>query len=101
MITGPSIRFTRNIFIDNNVEIILLYGRDIDQTITLYDFERNSYYNKLTLTCDAGSVNDFTDWKSWYGNSYDGYQVAYQKVNGTKRFIGSVKGYTIEQQINH
>jgi len=98
VITGPSIRFTRNIFIDNNVEIILLYGRDIDQTITLYDFERNSYYNKLTLTCDAGSANDFTDWKSWYGNSYDGYQVAYQKVNGTKRFIGSVKGYTTTNQ---
>lgn len=97
-ITGPSIKFSRNIRIDNNIEIVLLYGRDIDQTITLYDFERNSYYNKLTLTCDAGSQNNFTDWKSWYGNSYDGYQVAYQKINGVNKFIGNIKGYTTTNQ---
>jgi len=93
-INGPAITFTRKIFIDNNVEIILLYGRDTEQTITLYDFERNTYYNKLELTCDAGSPNTFDDWKSWYNTSYDGYQVAYQKIGGIKRFIGNLKGYT-------
>ena len=40
-IAGPAIRFTRKIYNDNNVEIILLYGRDIDQTVTLFDFQRN------------------------------------------------------------
>ena len=93
-INGPAITFTRRIFADNKVEIILLYGRDTEQTITLYDFERNTYYNKLTLTCDAGSANTFDDWKSWYNTSYDGYQVAYQKVGGVKRFIGNIKGYS-------
>lgn len=97
-INGPAITFTRNIFSDNNVEIILLYGRDTEQTITLYDFERNTYYNKLELTCDAGSTNTFDDWKSWYNTSYDGYQVAYQKVNGVKKFIGNLKGYTTTSQ---
>lgn len=93
-INGPAITFTRKIYIDNNVEVILLYGRDTEQTITLYDFERNTYYNKLELNCDAGSPNSFNDWKSWYNTSDDGYQVAYQKVGGVKRFIGNLKGYT-------
>ena len=46
-ITGPAIRFTRKIFRENNIEIILLYGRDIDQTVTLFDFQRNTYYLSL------------------------------------------------------
>jgi len=93
-INGPAITFTRRIFARNNVEIVLLYGRDTEQTITLYDFERNTYYNKLTLTCDAGSANTFDNWKSWYNTSYDGYQVAYQKIGGVKKFIGNIKGYS-------
>ena len=92
-INGPAITFTRDIFSENNIEIILLYGRDIEQTITLYDFERNTYYNKLILTCDAGSPNSFVDWETWYNTSYDKFQVAYQKISGTKRFIGNVKSY--------
>lgn len=93
-INGPAIRFTRKIYADNNIEIILLYGRDTEQTITLYDFERNTYYNELVLTCDAGSPNDFSGWKSWYARSYEKFQVAYQKVNGVKRFLGNVKSYS-------
>ena len=97
-INGPSIRFSRNIFVDNNIEIILLYGRDIEQTITLYDFEKGVYYNKLILTCDSGSANDFDSWKTWYGNSYDGFQVAYQKSGNQKKIIGNLKGYTTTSQ---
>ena len=97
-INGPAIRFTRNIFADNNVEIILLYGRDAEQTVTLYDFERNTYYNEIKLTCDAGSVNSFIGWKSWYNTSYDKFQVAYQKIGGVKKFIGNVKSYTTTSQ---
>ena len=97
-IAGPAIRFTRKIYNDNNVEIILLYGRDIDQTVTLFDFQRNTYYNEMTLTCDAGSTNTFDDWQSWYNTSYDRFQVAYQKIGGVKNFIGNVKTYTTTSQ---
>ena len=97
-IAGPAIRFTRKIYNDNNVEIILLYGRDIDQTVTLFDFQRNTYYNEMTLTCDAGSTNTFDDWQSWYNTSYDRFQVAYQKIGGVKKFIGNVKTYTTTSQ---
>ena len=48
-INGPAITFTRKIFRDNNVEIVLLYGRDTEQTVTLFDFQRDTYYNEITL----------------------------------------------------
>ncbi len=97
-ITGPAIRFTRNIYRDNNVEIIVLYGRDVDSSIKLYDFEEGQYFNEIILTCDAGSTNNFAAWKTWYGLSYDDHQVAYQKIGGEKRFIGNVKKYTTTDQ---
>ena len=97
-ITGPAIRFTRKIFRENNIEIVLLYGRDIDQTVTLFDFQRNTYYNEIKITCDAGSSNNFIDWISWFNTSYDKFQVAYQKSGGKKKFIGNVKSYTTTSQ---
>ena len=98
MINGSTITFTRKIFPDNNVEIVVLYGRDVEQSITLFDFQRNTYYNELTLTCDAGSANNFLAWKSWYNNSYDKFRVAYQKIGGVKKFIGNLKTYTSTSQ---
>jgi len=92
-ISGPTITFTKNIFSGNNIEILVLYGRDIDPVVTLYDYEKNQYYNEIILTCDAGSPNDFNLLKKWYGESGDFFQVAYQKINGKKVFIGNVKGY--------
>ena len=93
-IVGPAITFNKKIQKGNNVEIIVLYCRDIDPAMTLYDFEAGQYFNEIILTCDAGSANTFGAWKDWYGLSYDYFQVAYQKVGGTKRMLGNVKTYT-------
>ncbi len=97
-IVGPAITFNKKIQKGNNVEIIVLYGRDIDPAMTLYDFEAGQYFNEIILTCDAGSANTFGAWKDWYGLSYDYFQVAYQKVGGTKRMLGNVKSYTTTDQ---
>ena len=97
-IVGPAITFNKKIKKENNVEIIVLYGRDIDPAMTLYDFEAGQYFNEIILTCDAGSTNTFGAWKDWYGLSYDYFQVAYQKVGGTKRMLGNVKTYTTTDQ---
>ena len=94
IINGPTITFERNIYSGNNVEILMLYGRDIEPTITLFDYQRNEYYNEIILTCDAGSTNDFTAWKQWFGLNYDEKPVAYQKIGGKKVFIGNIKKYT-------
>jgi len=100
IINGPTITFSRNIFSKNNVEIIYLYGRDLSQSITLYDYDRNRYYNEIVITCDAGSPNDFAAWKNWFGATKDApvNQVAYQKIGGKKRFIGNVRDYTTTNQ---
>ena len=91
-INGPSIKFSKNIFDKSKIEIVYLYGRDIQQSITLYDFERNEYYNEITVTCDAGSANDFAAWRQLNPS------FAYQKVGGIKKFIGNVRGYTTTDQ---
>ena len=93
-ISGPAIRFNTRIFSENNIDIITLYGRDAETALTLYDYERNQYYNEIQLTCDAGSPNDFIDWVTWYNLSHNDHQVAYQKINGVRKFIGNVKLYT-------
>ena len=94
VINGPTLKFTKKIYKENNIEILVLYGRDIEPTITLYDFQKDQYYNEIVLSCKASSANTFGAWKDWYGQSYDFYQVAYQKIGGTKRMIGVVKNYT-------
>ena len=100
IINGPTITFSKNIFPKNNVEIIYLYGRDLSQSITLYDFERTQYYNEIVITCNAGSPNDFAAWKNWFGATKDApvNQVAYQKIGGERRFIGNVRDYTTTNQ---
>ena len=73
-ISGPTITFTKplNYFISESgeitypdVNIILLYGRDIAQTLTAYDFERDTFYNKLTLTITG--ANSYTNFSNWIG----------------------------------
>lgn len=73
-ISGPTITFTKplNYFVSESgeitypdVNIILLYGRDIAQTLTVYDFERDTFYNKLTLTITG--ANTYNNFLNWYG----------------------------------
>ena len=94
IINGPTITFSRKIFQDSNIEILYLYGRDISQSITLYDYERSEYYNEITVKF-TGSSGDFDEFKNWWGKFNETDMVAYQKVGGIKKFIGSLKHYYI------
>jgi hypothetical protein len=73
-ISGPTITFTKplNYFVSESgeaiypdVNIILLYGRDIAQSLTVYDFEKDTFYNKLTLTITGSGT--YTQFINWYG----------------------------------
>ena len=90
-ITGPAIRFTRKIFAKNNVEIMLLYGRDVQQTITLHDFQPGKYFNKLELTITDTNPNTFDGLNSWVKVNYDFSRYAYQKNGSVKNIIGEIK----------
>ena len=94
IINGPTITFSRKIFQNSNIEIIYLYGRDLSQSITLYDYERNEYYNEITIKF-TGSSGDFDVFENWWGKFNETDMVAYQKVGGIKKFIGSLKHYYI------
>tara|TARA_B100000579_G_scaffold137309_2_gene111423 strand:+ start:748 stop:9207 length:8460 start_codon:yes stop_codon:yes gene_type:complete len=95
IINGPTITFSRKIFQDSNIEILYLYGRDISQSITLYDYERSEYYNEIIVRF-TGVSGDFDEFENWWGKFNQTDMVAYQKVGGIKKFIGSLKHYYIE-----
>ena len=90
-ISGPAIRFTRKIFAKNNVEIMLLYGRDIQQTITFHDFQPGTYFNRLELTITDTNANEFTSLFSWFNTNYDFPRYAFQKDGSTNNVIGDIK----------
>ena len=101
-ITGPAIRFTRNIFRRSKVDIISLYGREKDSNLTIFDHERNEYFNEITLSYNDGGTNPgFTAWRKWYDDTSQLFQVAYQKVGGVKKFICNLKAYNLDtNQLN-
>ena len=90
-ITGPAIRFTRKIYADNNVELMLLYGRDIQQSITLHDFQPGTYFNRLELTITDTNPNAFVPLISWVNTNYDYDRYAYQKNGLLKNVVGTIK----------
>ena len=95
IINGPTIKFSKKIFQGNNIEIIYLYGRDLSQSITLYDYERGEYYNEIKVKF-TGNSGDFDSFETWWGKFNETDMVAYQKVSGVKKFIGSLKSYVID-----
>jgi len=94
-INGPSITFTRNIYPKNNIEIIYTYGRDLSQSITLHDYERNEYYNKIAVKFD-GTSGVFDAFEAWWGKYLEEDMIAYQKSGSVKKIIGKLKSYNID-----
>lgn len=106
-INGSSIVFTEalNYYISESgekiyprVDIILTYGRDIGKVITFYDFEPDTYYNKIELRVDGS--NTFDEFKRWYnfiGNPYSQNidPVVFQLINNSVKIIGKIRGYEI------
>ncbi len=94
-INGPTIIFDDKIYPKSNVELIHLYGRDLDQSITLYDYEGAEYYNEINLKFD-GTSGSFTAFENWWGKFFEEDMIAYQKSGDEKKIIGSMKSYSID-----
>ncbi len=95
IINGPSITFDNKVYPKNNIEIIYLYGRDLDQSITLHDYERNEYYNEIKVKFD-GTSGAFNAFEGWWGKFNEEDMIAYQKSGSVKNIIGSLKSYSID-----
>jgi hypothetical protein len=71
-VTGSNIVFTEklNYYTDTNgetiypdIDIRLFYGRDIEKTLTFYDFEPDTYVNLIkVIFFGSGSYSGFVDW---------------------------------------
>ena len=66
-ISGSTITFKKplkSVTFDNDIEtvpsvdILVFYGRDIDKQLTFYNFEPNTYYNKINFTLEDNSTNN-------------------------------------------
>jgi hypothetical protein len=96
-IIGSTITFTKplNYFVSESgeitypdVNIILLYGRDIAQSLTVYDFERDTFYNKLSL--HIVGQNAYNQFINWYGPVGSKEIVVYQDnivLGKLRRFV--------------
>lgn len=97
-IVGPNITFTQNLKvyqdpngdrITQDVNIILLYGRDVAKTLTFYDFEPYTFNNTISVTLNGSDVtNNFRTLYDPYSNDN-----AYFKQGNTT--IGKLIYYTI------
>jgi hypothetical protein len=79
-----------------NVNIVLLYGRDLAKTATFYDFEPDTYYNKIEIRIDGSNTfEQFIGWYNFIGNPYSQNldPIAFQKDGDTINIIGKIRGY--------
>lgn len=100
-IVGPNITFTaplkKYVFTDGsevhqNVSIILLYGRDLPKTITAYDYEPDTFYNKITLTVSGSNlIQNFDTLTALYSNHSSEFYSQNVKVFQNNNLLGELK----------
>lgn len=57
-ITGPFIRFSDPLTLGKNVNILYLFGREIDKTLTFFNFEENNFFNVVHIQIDNITYNE-------------------------------------------
>ena len=94
-ISGPTIRFNQPVpyavqadgtYTNSNVDILYFYGKDYAPTVTLFDFEDDTFFNRTTVTF-TGKYQEFID---WYKDNTSYKTTVYQIVNGFHRVWGEV-----------
>ena len=99
-IVGPNITFTKplqayedatGIRVTQDVNIILMYGRDVPRTLTFYEFEPNTFNNTLIVTLEGTGITQ---------NIINAYDV--RSVNPRVYFtqgstlVGKINRYSIQ-----
>lgn len=96
-VSGPNIRFTVPITSQMKIDMRYLYGRDIGQILNLYDYNKDIYYAKGSLSIKLTSNANIVEDRSWMGY-YKGLpiQLVQERSNGTYNVIGEVLNYKVE-----
>jgi len=96
-INGPSITFadpvkftkqTDGTYTNAKIDILYFYGKTYNTTVTLFDFESNTYYNRTSITFSGAGTRNQVD--SWFKQNTSYKTTVYQIVGGTQRVWGEV-----------
>ena len=91
ILNGPNIRFSGPLSkyvsdtgesISNKVEMISLYGRNVPKTLTVYDFDRFSFRNEITIDVeleDFSNAQGQVEYLTWQ-NSYTALDPSVDKI---------------------
>jgi hypothetical protein len=112
-LNGPNITFNSRLsryvpetgeFVQNEVRLISLYGRDVPKTLSFYDFDRIGLTNEITVqinrVIDSPVANaEYLNWQSrLYGfNSSTPKIVFTLKSDGTREILGKISAITFKE----
>ena len=99
-VSGPNIFFKFPITEQMKVDMRYLYGRDVGQILTIFDYNPDVYYTKSTLSLNTTSgVDQFVN-KSWMGSKIGSQiQVFQLNQNNTRSIIGTLLDYRVTGNI--
>lgn len=96
-INGPSITFNKPLnyalqsdgsYTTSKVDILYFYGKDYQPTITLFDFEDDTFYNKASIIFTGENTRE--QFVAWHSVNFSHRTIVYQIVNGVQRVWGEV-----------
>lgn len=92
-ISGPAISFSEPLNKSDTgqyakVDILLYYGKDTDQTVTIFDHEKNTYYHRIEIGIQG--TNTFTVFENW-DKGYADITVYQLDSNGVKNVLGIIR----------
>lgn len=76
-INGPFITFAEPLKLDQKVNILYLYGREIEKTLSMFNFEENNFFNVVDIVIDnftntLGSIQQYIKLINQYRTVYQG-----------------------------
>ena len=94
--------------ITQRVDVLVLYGRDLEKQLTFYDYEPDTYYNKINLRITDNTISKtlLSDIEIWFKNNsfVDRYSLTKSRlgiflietnsITGKTSKIGEIKGIT-------
>lgn len=93
-LNGPFITFAEPLKLGQNVNILYLYGREIEKTLTMYNFEENNFFNVVDIVIDdfqnnLGSVQQYIKLIQTYRTVYQGDNFI------TRSAVGEILGTNV------
>jgi hypothetical protein len=98
-ISGPFITFAESLKTNQKVNILYLYGRDIEKTLTFFNFENNNFFDIIDIVVD--NLDSF-DTTQQYIKNVEKYSTIYQGNNFIERSaIGEIVSFNVLSSLDY